>query len=81
MKSFGNLILPMLTNPTVPAIYYAHLASHRARSHIDKSHDRLQREKEWAKAGLVSSEQRETETKPLITMANQTGIRYSMWYI
>lgn len=81
MKSFGNGILPLLINQTVPAIYYAHLASHRARSHIDKSYDTLQREKELAKVGLVISEQRETETKPLIPMANQSGIRYGMWYI
>ncbi|MCJ1470295.1 hypothetical protein MMC07_008940 [Pseudocyphellaria aurata] len=60
-----------------PAVYYAHLASNRARSHLDISETQLQREK----SGHSSSERPETEIKPLIKMANNTGIWWTMWYI
>lgn len=61
-----------------PAVYYAHLASNRARSHLDMSQTAMELQK---KSGGSSSEKPDTETRPLIEMANQTGIKFSMWYI
>ena len=61
----------------VPAVYYAHLASNRARSHLDMSEAQLRLER----SGGSSSERPPTEVKKLLDMANNTGIKFSMWYI
>ncbi|EXJ80238.1 hypothetical protein A1O1_08380 [Capronia coronata CBS 617.96] len=67
-----------------PAVYYAHLASNRAKAHEDTP----------ATAGpqggagfkqmpppAHSSEPSESEVKPLIPLYNSHGIIYAMWYI
>jgi len=69
-----------------PAVYYAHLASNRARSHENKpavsSGKKETTEKTTEKAKTTtSSDKTPTEIPPLINMNNQLGIEYSMWYI
>lgn len=67
-----------------PAVYYAHLASNRATSHInlDKNEiDRINREKR-ANAGIVKlSDGSDTEMPKLLEMENTNKIRLGMWYI
>ena len=59
-----------------PAVYYAHLASNRGRSHEDiAAKDARDRE-----AGKLDISQG-SEPPPLLPMPNEGGIKYSMWYI
>lgn len=67
-------------NPTlVPAVYYAHLASNRARAHEDISETaRKLRDSGPPKS---TSEHPVDEAKPLLEMINRIGMRWGMWYI
>ena len=67
----------------VPAVYYAHLASNRARSHenIPSSAGPHTSEEAMNKKSTTSSDKPPTEEKPLIPMMNTTKIQSSMWYI
>jgi eukaryotic translation initiation factor 2C len=71
---------------SVPAVYYAHLASNRARAHENVA----------ASSGPTSGPGHESASRPqgssgsggpptehvrLLPMYNQTGIRHAMWYI
>lgn len=65
-----------------PAVYYAHLASNRAKAHEDTPLS------DPRKAGLYKQNVKQLEDEPppsevpkLIPMHNQALIRYSMWYI
>lgn len=61
-----------------PAVYYAHLASNRARAHEDKHwNDMVNR----ASGETSSEDKKETEAAGLLPMDNAGGIDYSMWYI
>lgn len=67
-----------------PAVYYAHLASNRAKAHEDTPAS----EGPQGGAGFKqvappahSSEPSDSETKPLIPMHNVANITYAMWYI
>ena len=76
------LLLNLLT-VTVPAVYYAHLASNRARSHenIPASAGPHTSEDAKKQRSTTSSEKPPTEEKALIPMLDTTKIRASMWYI
>lgn len=67
----------------VPAVYYAHLASNRARAHenIPSSAGPHTSEEAMNKKSTTSSEKPPTEEKPLIPMCDITKIQTSMWYI
>ncbi|KAK5065213.1 hypothetical protein LTR84_001050 [Exophiala bonariae] len=66
-----------------PAVYYAHLASNRAKAHEDIPATAGPQGGPGFKQGQQkkSSEPSDTETKPLIPMLNTGGIMTSMWYI
>ena len=66
-----------------PAIYYAHLASNRAGSHLDEASSSGPQSGPGFKPPRDSSSatQKDVEFKPLIKMNNEHGIRTSMWYI
>lgn len=67
-------------NPVpVPAVYYAHLASNRARAHEDIS----ETERKLRDSGPTKSthERPVEEPKPLLDMINRIGMRWGMWYI
>jgi eukaryotic translation initiation factor 2C len=70
-----------------PAVYYAHLASNRARAHenvASSSGPQSGPGHQDAKAGPKGSGGSDgppTEHARLLPMYNQTGIRHSMWYI
>ncbi|KAA6409085.1 MAG: eukaryotic translation initiation factor 2c [Lasallia pustulata] len=66
-----------------PAVYYAHLASNRARAHenIPASAGPHTSEEAMNKKSTTSSDKPPTEEKPLIPMMNLTRIQTSMWYI
>ncbi|KAI4257471.1 MAG: hypothetical protein LQ352_001635 [Teloschistes flavicans] len=62
-----------------PAVYYAHLASNRARAHEDISETaRKLRDSGPPKS---TSEHPVDEAKPLLEMINRIGMRWGMWYI
>jgi eukaryotic translation initiation factor 2C len=72
-----------------PAVYYAHLASNRAKPHMNnpavssgkkETHERMERERA-GQSTLSSSNQDLAEIPPLMPMNNQLGICSSMWYI
>ena len=68
----------------VPAVYYAHLASNRARSHEDipaSAGPHLSDEILKAQKSTTSSEKPPTEEKPLLVMDEINRIPYGMWYI
>ncbi|KAI4204293.1 MAG: hypothetical protein LQ350_001273 [Teloschistes chrysophthalmus] len=62
-----------------PAVYYAHLASNRARAHEDIS----ETERKLRDSGPTKSthERPVEEPKPLLDMINRIGMRWGMWYI
>ncbi|KAL8698523.1 MAG: hypothetical protein Q9201_006520 [Fulgogasparrea decipioides] len=62
-----------------PAVYYAHLASNRARAHEDISEVK-RRERESAPT-KSTSERPPEEAPPLLEMINRIGMRFGMWYI
>jgi eukaryotic translation initiation factor 2C len=67
-----------------PAVYYAHLASNRAKSHEDISASAGPQAGPGFKQNINQSrgsEPSESEVKPLIAMENKFGIIFSMWYI
>ena len=60
-----------------PSVYYAHLASNRARAHEDKSYADQMRE-----ASGGSGEKAETEVKPLMEIHDSPDkAQFGMWYI
>jgi eukaryotic translation initiation factor 2C len=66
-----------------PAVYYAHLASNRAKAHEDVAAGQGPQGGPGYKMKTPSdgSKPSETEVKPLIPMFNINGIVTSMWYI
>lgn len=67
-----------------PAVYYAHLASNRAKAHEDVAASQGPQGGAGYKAnqpGRGSSNPEDSETKPLIPMFTQYGIQFKMWYI
>lgn len=67
-----------------PAVYYAHLASNRAKAHEDVPASQGPQGGAGFKAnqqGRGSSNPEDSETKPLIPMFTQYGIQFKMWYI
>lgn len=66
-----------------PAVYYAHLASDRARSHADTPASEGPQGGPGFKqqAQAPSSDPPGSEPKPLIDMLNANGIKWAMWYI
>ncbi|KAI9707546.1 MAG: hypothetical protein M1836_000507 [Candelina mexicana] len=70
-----------------PAVYYAHLASNRARSHENIPASSGPRTGPPAKAAksaeksATSSEKPPTESVPLLPVENSTNLRVGMWYI
>jgi eukaryotic translation initiation factor 2C len=67
-----------------PAVYYAHLASNRAKAHEDVPASQGPQGGAGFKAnqqGRGSSNPDDSETKPLIPMFTQYGIQFKMWYI
>lgn len=65
-----------------PAVYYAHLASNRARAHENKpTIANGKKETAVGKKTTVSSDKPPTEIPPLIDMNDQLLIKRSMWYI
>ncbi|KAL9030315.1 MAG: hypothetical protein Q9196_001543 [Gyalolechia fulgens] len=63
-----------------PAVYYAHLASNRARSHENISEsERLQRD--HADPSKSTSERPKEEAKPLIPMDDVDKMSYGMWFV
>ncbi|RMZ87687.1 hypothetical protein DV736_g5076, partial [Chaetothyriales sp. CBS 134916] len=65
-----------------PAVYYAHLASNRAKAHVDMPSSRGPTGGPGFKVNQPpSSDTPETEVKPLMAMFNMNNIRTSMWYI
>ena len=61
-----------------PAVYYAHLASNRARAHENVGYkDQVKK----ASGDTSSEEKAKTEVIPLIPMENTNRIRFSMWFI
>ena len=65
-----------------PAVYYAHLASNRARAHEDvPASDGPQTGPGFKQNAPPSSDPPDTETKPLMKMFDANGIKFAMWYI
>lgn len=67
-----------------PAVYYAHLASNRATSHIDLNKNeiaRINREKRAGKGVIKISDGSDSEWPKLIPMEPTNGIGFGMWYI
>jgi eukaryotic translation initiation factor 2C len=65
-----------------PAVYYAHLASNRAISHLDEEASLGPQGGAGFKQTMRSSDTPpDSETKPLIKMYNVNGIEFAMWYI
>lgn len=65
-------------------MYYAHLASNRAVSHVDldrNTHARINREKRQGKGIYKVSDGSETEWPKLLPMEPTNGIGMGMWYI
>ena len=65
-----------------PAVYYAHLASMRARAHENIPSSAGPQGGPGYKQNLRPSESSSTsEPPPLISLYSETGIRWAMWYI
>ncbi|KAF2760873.1 Piwi-domain-containing protein [Pseudovirgaria hyperparasitica] len=70
-----------------PAVYYAHLASQRARAHentpaVSSGKKETQAGGTAKPPGVSSaSDKTQTEVPPLIPMNQSSGLQYSMWYI
>jgi eukaryotic translation initiation factor 2C len=65
-----------------PAVYYAHLASNRARAHEDiPASEGPQGGAGFKQNQSSSSGPQDSETKPLMPMFNANGITFAMWYI
>ena len=67
-----------------PAVYYAHLASNRAKAHEDIAASQGPQGGAGYKQnqqGRGSSNPEDSETKPLISMFKEYGIQFKMWYI
>ncbi len=66
-----------------PAVYYAHLASNRAKAHEDIAASAGPQGGAGfkQKAPSRSSEPSESEVKPLMPLFNVNGIVFAMWYI
>lgn len=66
-----------------PAVYYAHLASNRAKAHEDLPATAGPQGGPGYKQNKPnkSTEPSETEVKPLLPMHNVNGIVFAMWYI
>lgn len=66
-----------------PAVYYAHLASNRAKAHENIPASQGPQGGAGYKQNLQASSDtpRSSEVPPLIEMNESTRIRYSMWYI
>ncbi|KAL8716741.1 MAG: hypothetical protein Q9225_005958 [Loekoesia sp. 1 TL-2023] len=63
-----------------PAVYYAHLASNRARSHENISEsDRQQRD--HGDPSRSTSERPREEARPLIPMDDVDNLSYGMWFV
>lgn len=63
-----------------PAVYYAHLASNRAKAHEDISATKGPQGGPGFKQN-ISHEKAASEVKPLLPMFEGTGIKFAMWYI
>ena len=64
-----------------PGVYYAHLASMRARAHEDVASSAGPQGGPGFKQNAPSSDTSGSEVKPLRALFTQTGIQFSMWYI
>jgi eukaryotic translation initiation factor 2C len=65
-----------------PAVYYAHLASNRARAHEDvPASEGPQGGPGFKQNAPSSSDVPDSETKPLMPLFNVNGIMFAMWYI
>ena len=65
-----------------PAVYYAHLASNRAKAHEEISSSEGPQGGAGYKQNVQgSSEPGDSETKPLMPLFNANGIVFAMWYI
>ena len=65
-----------------PAVYYAHLASNRAKAHEDvAASEGPQGGPGFKQNQPPSDEPPESEVKPLIPLFNVDNIQYTMWYI
>jgi len=65
-----------------PAVYYAHLASNRAKAHQDiASSEGPQAGPGFKQNAPSSSDQVESEPKSLLEMYDGNGIPFAMWYI
>ena len=63
-----------------PAVYYAHLASNRARAHENIS-ETERKQRDDAGPTESTSDRPKEEAKPLIAMDNVDNIRYGMWFV
>lgn len=63
-----------------PAVYYAHLASNRARSHENISESERQL-RDHADPSKSTSERPKEDAKPLIPMDDVDKISYGMWFV
>lgn len=66
-----------------PAVYYAHLASQRARGHAAEGNPSSGKKQttEPKDTATSTSEKTPTEVAPITPMNNQADIDFSMWYI
>ncbi|KAJ4516711.1 Protein argonaute [Exophiala dermatitidis] len=66
-----------------PAVYYAHLASNRAKAHEDITATQGPQGGAGykAKAPVKTEQPSDTETKKLMPLFNGTQIKFAMWYI
>ncbi|EKG10810.1 Argonaute/Dicer protein PAZ [Macrophomina phaseolina MS6] len=66
-----------------PAVYYAHLASQRARGHAAEGNPSSGKKQttEPKDTATSTSEKTPTEVAPITPMNNASGIDFSMWYI
>ncbi|KKY16343.1 putative eukaryotic translation initiation factor 2c [Diplodia seriata] len=66
-----------------PAVYYAHLASQRARGHASDGNPSSGKKQttEPKETATSTSEKTPTEVAPITPMNNSQGIDFSMWYI
>lgn len=65
-----------------PAVYYAHLASNRARCHEDKGYNEQMLEEAGQKSSSDDKNKAETEVKPLLEFhAGPDHNEFGMWYI
>lgn len=77
--SLANIVFP--TFLLVPAVYYAHLASARARSHEDVPASSGPQSGPGVKQGQVRQGPRESDTPQLLPMPNNDRIGFKVWYI